>query len=189
MTAKERYNVLLKQLLESGVTVEPKASKWYWKAMHYILLCISFGNINFLHSSVTTVGNRIGTFVGWSEMSYAVKYEILLHEAVHVAQYKRYGFGNPWLGLVPVGFAYLFLPFPVGIAWFRAKLEQEAYEESIRAIIQLAGVEAARYYKRSVVRQFNSVNYLWMWPFKRRVEKWYDSALARVMEDEGFNEK
>lgn len=185
MTPSERYNILLKDLLDEGITIEPKASKWYWKAIASILLVISFGQIKFMESSTTTIGNVIGTPSSWESFPDASKYETLLHETRHIRQYKKFGLGNAWVGIIPVGFAYLFLPFPVGIAYCRAKLEQEGYEESIRAIIQLSGLTAALESKTFFVSQFTSANYLWMWPFKSNVEKWFDAAVRRIAIEEG----
>lgn len=185
MSPSERYNILLKDLIDEGVTIEPKSSKWYWKAIAAILLVISFGQIKFMNSSTTTIGNLIGTPSSWESYPDGARYETLLHEAVHIRQYRRFGFGNAWVGIIPVGFAYLFLPFPVGIAYCRAKLEQEGYEESIRAIIQLAGLTEALKARNHFVSQFSSANYLWMWPFKSNVEKWFDAAVRRIAVEEG----
>lgn len=185
MSPTERYNILLKDLLDAGITIEAKTSKWYWKVLAYILLVISFGQIKFMDTSTTTIGTLIGTPTSWSSFTDAEKYETLLHEAVHVRQYRKFGFGNAWIGIIPVGFAYLFLPFPVGIAYCRARLEQEGYEESIRAIIQTHGIVAALASKTFFVSQFMSANYLWMWPFKSSMEKWFDDAVARIAREEG----
>jgi hypothetical protein len=34
------------------------------------------------------------------------------------------------------------------------------------------------------VRQFTSAAYGWMWPFRGQVERWYDQAVQRLL-DEG----
>lgn len=185
MDPTERYNMVLKSLLDEGVTIEPKASKWYWRALSSVLFVLTFGKSRFMESATTTIGNVIGTPTMWDKYADAEKYETLLHEAVHIRQYKKFGLGNAWVGIIPVGFAYLFLPFPVGIAYCRAKLEQEGYEESIRAIIQTAGLTAALESKTFFVSQFTSANYLWMWPFKTNVEKWFDDAVRRIAVEEG----
>lgn len=185
MTSTERYNMLLKDLLDDGVVIETKASKWYWRALAGLLFVVSFGKIRFMETSVTTIGNRIGTPSDWESWADFTKYEVLLHEAVHIRQYKRYGFGKVWLGIIPVGFAYLFLPFPVGIAYCRARLEWEGYEASIRAILQVGGLTAALESKYFIVSQFTSANYLYMWPFKSQVEKWFDEAVRRIAIEEG----
>jgi len=186
MTAKELYNLQLKRLMDDGVIVEPKASKWYWKAIAAILFVLSFGKIRFMETSVTTIGKRIGTPVHWENVSDELKYEILSHEAVHIKQYKRFGFGNIWVGVIPVGIAYLFLPLPIGLACGRARFEQEAYEQNIGVMLRLYGYDATVFGKDYIVKQFTSANYLWMWPFKAHVEKWFDEAVERIAQEEGI---
>jgi hypothetical protein len=187
MQATERLNSLLLQLRADGIIIEPKASRWYWKVLAFLLTVISFGQIKFMDTSVTTLVNRIGTPSTWDPNDVENSYEVLLHESTHVRQYKKYGFGNIWFGAVVVGFAYLLLPFPVGIAYCRARIEWEAYEQSIRAIIQTYGVDAVKEpdMKAFFVSQFTSAAYLWMWPFPGQVSKWYDAAVARIAFEEG----
>lgn len=182
--ADARYARLLSNLAATGVIVEPKAGKWYWKVLGTLLTIVTFGKVDFWTFITTTVGNRIGTPTAWDSYPVSVKYEILMHESVHIRQYQRFGFGNAWVGLVPVGFAYLFLPFPIGFAWCRAKLEQEAYEASIRTIVKFVGPDAALVSKEYFVSQFTSPTYLWMWPFKSSVEKWFDNAVSRIILEE-----
>lgn len=184
MTAEERLAMLLNDLNKEGVVLENKYDKWYWKALAGILTVISFGKIDFMHGTTTTIGNRIGLPGDWITWQPAQKYEALLHESKHFSQYKKFGFGNAWVGIFPVGFAYLFLPFPVGIAYCRAIIEREAYAESLRAIIQLDGADEARMTKSFFVSQYTSANYLWMWPFKSQVEKWFDDDVVRIIAEE-----
>lgn len=185
MKAYTLYTELTDKLRAEGITIEPKANgRWYWQALGTLLTIVSFGQVDFWKSTTTTIGSFIGTPAAWNDYPYAVKYEILLHEAVHIRQYKKYGFGNAWIGLCVAGFAYLFLPFPVGIAWCRAKMEQAAYEESLRAIVRLQGADAAWRTKDYFVSQFTTVGYLWMWPFKSQVDSWFVAALTRIIEEE-----
>jgi len=187
MDTTARLNALLLRLRADDIIIEPKASKWYWKVLAFLLTCISFGKIKFMDTSVTTLANRIGTPSTWDPNDVDTSYEVLLHESTHVAQYKKYGFGNVWVGVLVVGFAYLLLPFPIGIAYCRAMIEWAAYQQSIRAIIQLHGADAARAsnIKSFYVSQFTSVAYLWMWPFPGQVGKWYDDAVTRIAKEEG----
>jgi hypothetical protein len=66
-------------------------------------------------------------------------------------------------------------------------MEWEAYEQSIRAIIQLEGVDAARGAKSWFISQFTSANYLFMWPFPKTVGKWYDDAVTRIAAEEMYD--
>ena len=101
--------------------------------------------------------------------------EILRHEAVHVAQFERYG----WVGMVLL---YGVLPLPMGLAWFRARFEWEAYEETLWAVAEIEGLEAARSpdLRAKIVRRFTGPDYGWMWPFPRMVERWIDKTLAEI---------
>jgi hypothetical protein len=79
-------------------------------------------------------------------------------------------------------FLYLLFPLPVGLAYFRKKFEQEAYEESIRAIYQYHGEKAASssQVREFIISQFTTANYFWMWPFRGNLEKWFDSTIEKI---------
>jgi len=98
---------------------------------------------------------------------------VLRHERVHMRQRRRHG---------DLLFAFLYLVpfFPVGLAYGRARLEWEAYAETLRATAELAGIEAARSpeLRERIVRQFTGPAYVWMWPFRTTVLRWH----ARVLE-------
>jgi hypothetical protein len=65
-------------------------------------------------------------------------------------------------------------------------MEMGGYAQSIRAIIQLRGVNAARANKERIVSQFTSVNYLFMWPFKDYMNSWFDDTVERIAAEEGL---
>ena len=185
-THDELYEELMQVATqEYGVVIEHKVDKWYWRAIGKLLHVITFGNVDFMNSFFTTFGNRIGTAVPWDALSSAEKYEVLLHELEHIKQYRSAGFGNVWVGFVLVSFAYLFLPLPIGLAWCRAKIEMGGYAQTIRALVRLYGARVAMSEKARIVEQFTSANYLFMWPFKRYMDKWYDSTLRKILEEEG----
>jgi len=99
----------------------------------------------------------------------------LRHERIHLRQRRRYG------DLV-MTFLYLVPFFPVGLAYGRARIEWEAYTETIRATAELRGLEAARSaeLRRHILKQFTSGAYGWMWPFPRTLHRWYDDTLRRI---------
>jgi len=72
--------------------------------------------------------------------------------------------------------------FPLGLAYGRARIEWEAYEETLRATAELLGLEAARSasLRSHIVRRFTGPEYGWMWPFERSVQAWYDRALENL---------
>lgn len=182
----EAKRVLLERALKDaytlGVIIEPKESKWYWSFVGKLLYLITFGKVDFMKSTYTTFGTRIGTPPSWEGQSVSVKYAILMHELTHVRQFYRYGFGNVWLGFALTAIAYLLLPLPTVFAYCRARLELEAMQEELRALKRV-GVDLS-WYRSTMIHQFTSVNYLWMWPFRGMVERWIDSAITKVLHEE-----
>jgi hypothetical protein len=108
----------------------------------------------------------------------------LHHERVHLRQRRRYGD-------FVMTFLYVFPFFPLGLAYGRARIEWEAYVETIRATARYRGLAAARSVelRRHIVRQFTSGAYGWMWPFPKTLERWYDTALAELPSDLGPPDK
>ena len=100
---------------------------------------------------------------------------MLRHEAVHLRQFRRYG---------RVGMALLYLGpiLPLGLAWGRARLEWEAYAETLRATAEVYGLEAAASpaLRARLIAQFTGPAYGWMWPFPSTVSRWVDDALAAL---------
>jgi hypothetical protein len=112
----------------------------------------------------------------WDDTSPIRKMVLLRHERVHLRQRRRHGD-------VVMVLLYLFPIFPLGAAYGRARIEWEAYEETIRATAELLGREAAESpdLRRHIVRQFTSGAYGWMWPFPSAVNNWYDRALRAIL--------
>ncbi|MDH5491291.1 MAG: hypothetical protein OEY14_05005 [Myxococcales bacterium] len=133
------------------------------------------GQSAFMKRYVTTLDQTIYLPSDWEGRSEAARYEVMRHEAVHLRQFRRLGL--PWMA-----FLYLLPFFPLGLAWGRARLEWEAYAESLRARAELAGIEAAAdpEYRAYIVRQFSSSAYGWMWPFPSQVGRWIDRELATL---------
>jgi hypothetical protein len=104
----------------------------------------------------------------------------LRHERVHLRQRQRYGD-------VLLTFLYLVPFFPLGLAYGRARLEWEAYAETLRATAEYQGIAAVRAseLRERIVSQFTSGAYGWMWPFPRAVQRWYDLELARIADSSG----
>jgi hypothetical protein len=99
----------------------------------------------------------------------------LRHERIHLRQRRR-------LGSVLMSVIYLLPFFPLGLAYGRARLEWEAYAETLRATAEFHGLEAARSpeLRRRIVRRFTGPDYGWMWPFERRVQAWYDAVVEEL---------
>jgi hypothetical protein len=114
----------------------------------------------------------------WDAMSDADRYILLRHERVHLRQRERMGdLAMTWVYLVPF--------FPLFLAWGRARIEWEAYVETIRATAEVLGIEAAANLRAQIVRRFTGPEYGWMWPFPRTVNAWFDEALADVKAELG----
>jgi hypothetical protein len=82
-----------------------------------------------------------------------------------------------------LAFVYLVPLFPWGLAYGRARLEWEAYRETLRATAELRGWEAAAdpVLRARIIDRFTGADYGWMWPFRRQVERWYESALREIL--------
>lgn len=135
------------------------------------------GQKSYLTSYVTTLGHTIYVPDDFDEWPAANRYEILRHELVHVRQFERWGA----LGMVVI---YGILPLPMGLAYGRARLEWEAYAETLRAVAETEGIDAARdpELRDMIVRRFTGPDYGWMWPFPRMVKGWIAEELRRIEE-------
>jgi hypothetical protein len=144
------------------------------RAIHVLLACITLGGQRvYLTHYHTAMFGKLYVPDCWDEMDDDSRYILLRHERVHLRQRKR--MGDVWMALV-----YIFPIFPLGLAWGRARIEWEAYEETIRATYEVHGIRAARLLKREIVRRYTSGDYGWMWPFPRTVERWFDAAIAEL---------
>jgi hypothetical protein len=109
----------------------------------------------------------------WDAMSDDDRYVLLRHERVHLRQRAK-------MGDVAMAFVYLVPIFPLFLAWGRARIEWEAYEETIRATAEIFGKNAALGLREHIVGRFTGPDYGWMWPFPRTVNRWFDEAVARL---------
>lgn len=146
------------------------------RAIHVGLMVLTFGGMRgYLDHYQTTIGSTIYVTSDWDQRDPDERYCTLRHEAVHLRQFRRYTL--PGMALL-----YLLVPLPLGLAWFRARFERAAYEESIRAAAEVWGPDApaAPGYRTHVIDQFVGPAYGWMWPFRATIERWYDRVLASL---------
>ena len=146
------------------------------RAIHRALIVLTFGQMrSYLDSFQTTIGNTVYVTPDWDDWSSDRRYVTLRHEAIHLRQFRKYTL--PGMALL-----YVLLPLPMGLAWFRAYFEKEAYAESVRAAAEVWGKEypARPEYRSYVLGQFTGASYGWMWPFRRGLERWYDRVLASL---------
>lgn len=144
--------------------------------IHRALLLVTLGGQRlFLTGYYTVLGDTLYVPESWDALAPADRVVLLRHERVHLRQRRRYGM----LGMTLL---YL-LPFlPLGLAYGRARIEWEAYTETLRATAELLGREALHSpaLRERIVRRFTGPDYGWMWPFRRQVETWYDAALEQI---------
>lgn len=161
-----------------GLRVIVKQDDRFSRLIDVALKAITLGGQSaFMTRYVTTIGRTIYLPSRWKERTPESRYCTLRHEAVHLRQFQRYG-------LVPTAILYLLPILPLGLAWGRARLEWEAYAETLRAHAEVYGLEAAQDAKLHayIRRQFTSAAYGWMWPFDRQVQGWIDAEVERIVE-------
>jgi hypothetical protein len=133
------------------------------------------GQAKYLTHYHTVIGDTLYVPSGWDESTPVRKMITLRHERVHLRQRRRYSM--PGMALL-----YLLPLLPIGLALGRARLEWEAYRETLRATFELEGAAALLdpALREYIVAQFTGPAYGWMWPFRGQVERWYDEALAEI---------
>lgn len=146
------------------------------KLIHWGLIVVTLGGQRrFLNGYYTVIGDTLYVPDSWDTLSEVDRAILLRHERVHLRQRRRYGA----LGMALI---YLLPFFPLGLAYGRARLEWEAYEETLRATAELAGLDAARdpALRARIVGRFLGPDYGWMWPFRSTIERWYDAQLGQL---------
>jgi hypothetical protein len=159
--------------LAATVRIVRKDRVWHQRAIHQLLRVVTFGaQAAYLDRYVTTFWSTVYVTPDWEARAIEDRWATLRHELVHVRQFERWG--------VLMAIAYLLLPLPIGLAWFRMRFEREAYEETLRAWHQLGGRAAVERLRGHVCGQFTSGAYGWMWPFPRAIERWFDRFVAAL---------
>lgn len=151
------------------------------RVIDVFLKVITLGMMStFMTGYITTIGFTVYLPEQWASMTDEARTIVLRHERVHMRQRVKYG-------SVLFSFLYLFFPLPFVCAYFRMKFEQEAYAESMLAIVEIQGNLGVRWinsstYEEETIRQFTGPAYFWMWPFRGRIVRWlHDTRGAIVM--------
>lgn len=155
-----------------------KSDSRLMRAIDRFLRILTLGRgTRFLAEYHTVLGYTLFVAPSWEILSDVDRIVLLRHERVHLRQCRRFGF---------LGLAFLYLvPFlPVGLAYGRAKLEWEAYSETLRALVELRGnlVLDDQEFRARIVQRFVGPDYAWMWPFRSSIEKWYDNLILELRE-------
>jgi hypothetical protein len=174
----DRYEALVKALSGEvpGFRIVRKDRSRFHRTIHVALKAVTLGRMNnYLDSFQTTIGKTVWVTSDWEDWSPDERYVTLRHEAVHLRQFRK--FSLPVMALL-----YVLLPLPMGLAYFRACFEKQAYAETIRASAEVYGLDYARgaELRNHVIGQFMGPSYGWMWPFRVRLECWYDRILATL---------
>lgn len=160
-------------------SLRTKRDSYFMKLIDLFLRAVTLNQMNdFLTFFVTTIGCTVYVPDMWESMTPVDRMIVLRHERVHMRQRRRYG-------AFLFSFLYLFFPLPGGCAYFRKKFEQEAYEETIAATVELkesgAVIVQTPAYRSWVLSYFMTSAYFWMWPFRKDLEAWYDAAVERIL--------
>lgn len=151
--------------------IKKKRDSGLQKAIDVALKIVTFGGQRvYLTRYHTVLFGKLWVPDSWDDMSDDDKYILLRHERVHLRQRKR-------MGDVVMAFVYLVPFFPLFLAYGRARMEWEAYVETIRATVEVKGVAAAEDLRPSIVSRFTGPDYGWMWPFPKTIHRWFDEAL------------
>ena len=144
------------------------------KAIDIFLKAVTLGGQRaYLTRYHTVLFGKLYVPDAWDAMVDIDRVILLRHERVHLEQGRRMGF-------FMMAVVYLLPFFPLGLAYGRARIEWEAYEETIAATLQFLGREAALSLKPWLVERFVGPDYGWMWPFPKTIERWFDAAYEKA---------
>jgi hypothetical protein len=159
-----------------GFRIVRKQESGLSRAIDWALKLVTIGaQRDYMTRYHTVIGDTLYVPLSWDRTADVDRAIVLRHERVHLRQRRR-------LGLPLMTFLYLIPFFPLGLAYGRARLEWEAYTETLRATAELAGLSAAKRpaLRAEIVGRFTGGAYGWMWPFRRTVERWYDGVIAEL---------
>jgi hypothetical protein len=169
-----RHEALLEEIQREfpRFAIVPKRTNALQRAIALALLVVTAGGQrSYLTRYHTVLFGRLYVPDSWDAMADDDRYILLRHERVHLRQRRR--MGDPMMA-----FVYLVPFFPLFLAWGRARIEWEAYTETIRATAELRGLDAARRLQPEIVQRFVGPDYGWMWPFPRTIRRWFDEVMA-----------
>lgn len=144
------------------------------RAIHNALIVVTCGGQRvYLTRYYTVLFGKLWVPDSWDRLPDRDRYVLLRHERVHLRQRRR-------MGDVTMAFVYLVPFFPLFLAWGRARIEWEAYVETLRATTEIYGIAAAEALRPEIVRRFTGPDYGWMWPFPKTVHGWITATLAEL---------
>ncbi|HEY1693442.1 MAG TPA: hypothetical protein VGG39_14845 [Polyangiaceae bacterium] len=152
--------------------IVPKRESPLQRAIGVLLAVITLGGQrSYMTRYHTVLFGKLYVPDTWDRMTDDDRYILLRHERVHLRQRRR-------MGDVVMALVYLVPFFPLFLAWGRARIEWEAYVETIRATAEVHGLPAARALEADIVRRYVGPDYGWMWPFPAAVRRWFAEVIA-----------
>jgi hypothetical protein len=144
------------------------------RAIHAALTVVTFGGQRvYLTGYYTAMFGKLWVPESWDVLPDLDRYVLLCHERVHLRQRRRMGdFAMTFVYLVPF--------FPLFLAYGRARIEWEAYTETLRATAEVYGLEAAERLREPIISRFVGGEYGWMWPFPQVIDRWFRDAMAEL---------
>lgn len=178
-----RSDALVEEIVGEFPTfrIRPKADSRLQRAIDRALRIVTLGaQHEYLTRYHTVLGYTLWVPTSWPHSSDEARYILLRHERIHLRQRRRYG-------MIAFALLYLLPLLPLGLAYGRARIEWEAYTETLRATAEVKGLAAARDPELHdyLVKQFASGAYGWMWPFPRVIRGWIDEALRQIEQELG----
>jgi hypothetical protein len=171
MTRHERLLADIAREFPRFAVIEKRASALQ-RAIARALFAVTLGGQrHYMTRYHTVLFGKLYVPDAWTDMDDDARYILLRHERVHLRQRRR-------MGDLVMAFVYLVPFFPVFLAWGRARIEWEAYVETIRATAEVHGLGAARALEGEIVRRYVGPDYGWMWPFAGTVRRWFREALT-----------
>ena len=171
-----RAEALLEQMRDEFPSFEIKKKKdgALQRAIHVALIVVTLGGQRvYLARYHTVMFGKLWVPDSWDRMGDLDRYVLLRHERVHLRQRRQ-------MGDLVMAFVYLVPFFPLFLAYGRARIEWEAYVETIRATAEVRGVAAAEALRPQIIERFTGGAYGWMWPFPRTVSRWFDEAMRAL---------
>jgi hypothetical protein len=157
-----------------GFAVVRKRDSRLQRAIHVALMALTLGGQRvYLTGYYTAMFGKLWVPDSWDALADLDRYILLRHERVHLRQRRRWGD-------VLMAFIYLVPFFPLFLAYGRARIEWEAYTETIRATFEVYGKSEAEKLRPKIIKRFVGGEYGWMWPFPRVVERWFDEVLREL---------
>jgi hypothetical protein len=156
--------------------IVPKAGSALSRAIDVALRVVTLGGQRrYLTHYHTVIGDTLFVPAAWDAMADIDRLILLRHERVHLRQRRRYGFAG-------MAFLYLLPLLPLGLAYGRARLEWEAYEETIRATAEHYGLGSVQggTFREQLVERFTGPDYGWMWPFPMTIRRWYGAVVTDI---------